>query len=167
MASSKDLNPPPSGSYFQKFSTVTEIIQIKSRIYYFVLSPTAVYKLIIPAITCQSSLTKRQWITFKLKWQQHIEAELKRMSSRIGDQIRQNFFLKNTIHIWCKMLLEPNVTFSGRVSTSKRIRPKQSRRTKAIDKLNTRVGFLATHFPYFLSTNMFQQVKIHSAWNDV
>lgn len=94
MASSKDLNPPPSGSYFQKFSTVTEIIQIKSRIYCFVLSPTAVYKLIIPAITCQSSLTKRQWITFKLKWQQHIEAELKRMSSRIGDQIRQKNKLK-------------------------------------------------------------------------
>ena len=41
-------------------------------------------------------------------------------------------------------------TFSGRVSTWKPNNPKQSKRTTKTDEHSTRVGFLATHRPYFL-----------------
>lgn len=41
-------------------------------------------------------------------------------------------------------------TFSGFISTSKRIRPMQSIRTIANDKNNNRIGFLATNDPYLL-----------------
>ena len=42
------------------------------------------------------------------------------------------------------------VTFSGRVSTLNRIRPRQSRRTIARDDNKTVIGLLATYNPYFL-----------------
>lgn len=41
-------------------------------------------------------------------------------------------------------------TFSGFVSTLKRIKPKQGIKTIIKDKINTRAGFSATHVPYFL-----------------
>lgn len=43
-------------------------------------------------------------------------------------------------------------TFSGRVSTLNRIRPRQSRRTIATDEERIIIGFLATYDPYFLIT---------------
>lgn len=54
-------------------------------------------------------------------------------------------------------------TFSGRVSTLKRIRPKQSIRTTANDIHSTRLGFLATHVPYCLdkAEKLIQHVLKH------
>ena len=46
--------------------------------------------------------------------------------------------------------LKETNTFSGRVSTLKRNKPKQRIRTMAIEEHNTRMGFLATHSPYLL-----------------
>lgn len=42
-------------------------------------------------------------------------------------------------------------TFSGLVSTLKRIRPKQRMKTIPKDEHNTKMGFLATQVPYFLN----------------
>jgi len=41
-------------------------------------------------------------------------------------------------------------TFSGRVSTLNRIKPKQRASTIAKDEKSTTAGLLATHAPYFL-----------------
>jgi hypothetical protein len=58
-----------------------------------------------------------------------------------------------------KQSLFTNHTFSGRVSTLKRIRPKQSKRTIANDEHKTKVGFLATHVPYFLNMTIYTQCQ--------
>lgn len=44
------------------------------------------------------------------------------------------------------------ITFSGRVSTLKRMRPTQSTRTMAKEVHSTSIGFLATRVPYILLT---------------
>lgn len=60
-----------------------------------------------------------------------------------------------------------NLTFSGRVSTLKRIRPKQSTKTIAKDEHNMVIGCLATHVPYLLKIICKNKSKIHSALTDV
>ena len=58
-----------------------------------------------------------------------------------------------------RALKVPNHTFSGRVSTLKRIRPKQSTRTIANDEHKTKVGCLATHVPYLLNMKTYTQCQ--------
>lgn len=74
-----------------------------------------------------------------------------------------NKALNKALGIKKKDLYAPNHTFSGRVSTLKRTRPKQSTRTIANDEHKTKVGFLATHVPYLLNTKTYTQCQ-RSFW---
>lgn len=68
------------------------------------------------------------------RWIQPFQKENRVKQSNIKEQ-RSNYVI---------------LTFSGRVSTLNRIRPRQSRRTTARDEDKTVIGFLATYDPYFL-----------------
>lgn len=70
-----------------------------------------------------------------------------------------NRALNKALERKAKQSLFTNHTFSGRVSTLKRIRPKQSKRTIANDEHKTKVGFLATHVPYFLNMTIYTQCQ--------
>lgn len=69
--------------------------------------------------------------------------------ARPGERILLNS-IEAIIFNWSEKDIRQWYTFSGLVSTLKRIKPKHGIKTTINDKINTRAGFSATHVPYFL-----------------